>query len=191
MPKFVIIVFAFVFLWGCGDTNDKEAAVAGMDTTKINTPYMNDCRSFFAEARKMDSSILQSVEINTNEANKAIKAFSDFSFYCATDTLAPVFLMKAGQIAQSINNLPQAKLCLEKVIQDFPNFRNRGAAMFLLAQLYDDPRMLNNEEKALEIYTNIINSYPGTQWDRDSRAAREMLGKSDEQIVEEFLKKNK
>jgi hypothetical protein len=77
------------------------------------------------------------------------------------------------------------------VIKDFPKYRNRGAAMFLLAHLYDEPHLLNDEEKAKELYIEISNSYPGSEWSANAKAALNLLGKTDEQIIREFEKKNK
>jgi outer membrane protein assembly factor BamD (BamD/ComL family) len=138
----------------------------------------------------MDSIILAATAVNKDEGNKAIRAFVDFSTNCSNDSLAPVFLIKSAQIAQAVNNLPQAKLSLEKCILDFPKFKDRGAAMFLLAQLYDDPRYLNNEIKAMDLYKEIISVYPKTPWAANATAAMELAGKSDEQIIREFEKKN-
>jgi TolA-binding protein len=134
---------------------------------------------------------MHAVELDATVGNKAIKAFTDFSFYCGKDSLAPVFLLKASEIATSINNLPQAQLCLEKCIADFPTFENRGAAYFLLARLYDEPSQLNNEAKAEELYHLVKSQYPNTPWAVNADAALQLLGKSDAEIVREFEKKNK
>ena len=197
-------IFVITILFsGCGNpdasttsTGSGQASSAtGNDTKKdsalSHSVYTNDCKSLFITAQKLDSVIMTATEANAVIGNKAIKAFTDFSFYCKNDSLAPIFLIKAAQIAQSINNLPQAQICLEKCINDFPDFKNRGAAMFLLAQLYDEVKYLNNEQKAEELYASIISLYPRTEWAANAKAARNLLGKTDEEIVKEFTKKNK
>lgn len=63
--------------------------------------------------------------------------------------------------------------------------------MFLLAQLYDDAFILNNESEARTIYHQILREYPKSSYANDAKACIQNLGKSDEQLVEEFLKKNK
>jgi outer membrane protein assembly factor BamD (BamD/ComL family) len=190
----ILLAAALVFLmfYNCtGNKNEEQKAEVKKDTlNKTNSVYTNDCRSLYIEARKNDSIILLATEIDPKVGSSAIKAFTDFSFYCANDSLAPMFLLKAGQIAEAINNLPQAQLSFEKVIKDFPKYRNRGAAMFLLAHMYDEPALLNDEDKAKQLYIEIINSYPGSDWSNNARAAMDLLGKTDEQIVREFEKKN-
>jgi outer membrane protein assembly factor BamD (BamD/ComL family) len=190
----LLLAAAVVFLmfYNCTGTKEEKPITEVKDSLlKTNSAYTNDCRALYLEAQKNDSIIMAATEADKKVANKAIKAFADFSFYCANDSLAPVFLLKAGQIAQSINNIPQAQLSFERIINDFPKFRDRGAAMFLLAQLYDEPHLLNDEEKARELYGQIINTFPNTEWAANASAARNLLGKTDEQILKEFEKKNK
>ncbi len=187
---FVALIVFFLF-YNCTGSKNEETTTSTTETKTGQPGYTNECYTLYQEALLNDSIILSATEVNVDQANKAIKAFTDFSTYCKTDTIAPIYLLKAGQIATTINNLPLAKASFEKVVNDFPDFSNRGAAMFLLAQLYDDPRYLNNEEKARDIYDRIISTYPATDWSRNAEAAREMLGKSDEQIIQEFLKKKK
>lgn len=196
IKQLVVLIFValivFLLFYNCSGNKEEgkqENISAGGNLQ--NPSLTNDCRNLYLDAVKNDSIILSATQIDVSVANKAIKTFADFAQYCGSDSLAPVFLLKAGQIAQSINNMPQAKVNYEKVIQDFPNFKNRGAAMFLLAQLYDEPQYLNNEDRALELYNQIISLYGGTEWAANAAAARDLLGKSDDQIVKEFLKKNK
>jgi TolA-binding protein len=184
----------FLMFYNCtgSKTEDQTKVEAKKDSVSAGSSiYTNECRTLYLDALKNDSIILAATEVNPTVGNKAIKAFADFAFYCQNDTLAPVFLLKAGQIAASINNLPQAQVCFEKCYKDFPEFNNRGAAMFLLAQLYDEVSQLNDEDKARELYGKIINEFSGTEWAKQADAARALIGKTDEQIIKEFEAKNK
>lgn len=181
----------FLMFYNCTGNKAEEKITAQDSTQTANSVYTNECRTYYLEAIKNDSIILAATEADPKVGNKAIKAFTDFASFCPNDSLAPVFLLKAGQIAASINNLPQAQVCFEKCYKDFPDFKNGGAAMFLLAQLYDEVSQLNDEDKARELYGKIINSYPNTEWAKQADAARALLGKTDEQIIKEFEAKNK
>ena len=191
----IVLLAAFVVFLMFYNCTGKKTEVQTSETKKdsVNTGssiYTNECRTLYLDALKNDSIILAATEVNPEVGNKAIKAFADFSFYCPNDTLAPIYLLKAGQIASSINNLPQAQICFEKCYKDFPKFKNRGAAMFLMAQLYDEVNLLNDEDKARELYGKIINAFPNTEWAQQADAARALIGKTDEQIIKEFEKKN-
>jgi TolA-binding protein len=103
--------------------------------------------------------------------------------------LSPVYLVKTAQIAQAINNIPQAKVVLDKCIADYPNFKNRPAALFLLAQLYDEPTYLNNEQEAKLLYQKIIDEHPKSDWAQSAKGAIKFIGMSDNQIMEQLKKR--
>jgi outer membrane protein assembly factor BamD (BamD/ComL family) len=154
-----------------------------------NVNYFTSCKNYFNEAKKFDSILLKEINLNPTLANNSIKAFTNFAYYCHSDTMSPIFLIKAAQVAKAINNFPQAKIVLDKCIADYPNFKNRAAALFLLAQLYDEPGVLNNEAEAQKIYQQIINEYPKSDWAKSAKGALAFIGKSDAQILEELKKK--
>ena len=94
-------------------------------------------------------------------------------------------------MAQATGKYTQAQAFFKKCIDEFPDFKNRGAAIFLLAQLYDDASKLNNEEEAAQWYRQVIREYPKSPYAEDAKAAIKNFGKTDEQLIQEFLKKNK
>ncbi|MBA3681670.1 MAG: tetratricopeptide repeat protein [Bacteroidetes bacterium] len=151
--------------------------------------YLTDCKKLFAEAKKMDSTLLTEMEVKNDVANKAIKAFTDFAFYCTEDTLCAIYLIKTAQVAQAINNSKRAKIALDKCVNDYPKSTHRPAALFLLAQLYDEATQLNNETEAKKLYEKIIAEYPKSDWAKSAKGALNFIGKTDEQIMEEFKKK--
>lgn len=191
LKKIGIIITSIIFLNSCSNENEsKKDATLTTDSLK-NLVISGDCNSLYKEAIRMDSILMKAVSVNPNMAEQAINAFNNFASTCKNDSLAPIFLLKAGQIAQTIKNFQQSQILLKKCADEFPQFRNRGAALFLLAQVYDDATMLNNETEAKKIYEEIIKEYPHTVWENDAKSCLLNLGKTDEQIVQEFLKKNK
>ncbi len=179
-----------VLFISCGNnTNSNENhQVANKDTLIVKE---DTCTVLLKEVKRLDNILLNATSLNNNVAEQAIKTFYEFSVNCKQDTLAPVFLLKAGQVAQSIKKYTQAQSFFKKCIDDFPKFKSRGAAMFLLAQLYDDATMLNNESEARTIYHQILREYPNTPFANDAKACISNIGKTDEQLIQEFLKKNK
>jgi|GEM_PF-638563 len=189
----LLVVFALA-LFSCSN-NSKENSTetkrsARNDSTmRRGKNYLTDCKKLLAEARRMDSILLNQTEVDKTSANKAIHTFTDFAYYCASDSSSPVYLIKAAQVARAINNIPQAKIALDKCIETYPQFQNRPAAMFLLAQLYDERTYLNDEVEAKKIYEQIINEYPKSDWTLSAKGALTFIGKSDEEIMREFKKK--
>ncbi len=187
----VLLVSVFVSCSAPVSEKNKEGVAKRDSQEYLAKNYFTDCKHLYAEARRMDSILLTQTEVNKSSATTAIKAFTDFAFYCQTDSLSPVFLIKTAQVARAINNIPQAKLVLDRCIETYPSFSNRPAAMFLLAQLYDEDSYLNNEYEAEKIYKQIIDEYPKSDWALSAKGAIQFLGKSDEEIVKEFKKKKK
>ena len=148
-----------------------------------------DCDSLKRLALQSDSILLSQMEINEPSARTAIKAFADFANFCPTDSLSPIYLIKCAQVARAIKQVPQAKVVLEKCINDYPQFKDRPAAMFLLAQLYDEVTYLNNEEEAKRLYEQILSEYPKSDWAQSAEGALQFLGKSDAEILKELKKK--
>ena len=189
LKKIGILISAVILFNACGtgDETKKEEALKG-DSTKA-VVIGGDCKMLYLDAARMDSILLKELEVKNEVANKAIKAFTDFAFYCAADSLCPIYLIKSAQVAQSINNIPQAKVVLDKCIDQYPKSTHYPAALFLLAQLFDEPTYLNNEVEAKRIYEKIINEFPKSDWAKSSKGALNFIGKSDAQIMEQLKKK--
>lgn len=194
LHKIGFFVGGLILFVSCGsNSSEKKQEVVNADTAVVDPIAigLDKCTTLFNEAKRFDDILLKATLVNTKIAEQAIKAFYEFANNCKTDTLAPVFLVKAGQVAQSIHKYTQAQSFFIKCTEEFPKFKNRGAALFLLAELYDNSSMLNNESEARTIYEQIIREYPNSPFANDSKASIKNLGKTDEQLVEEFLKKNK
>jgi len=193
--KIIFIVFLF---YSCNNSvkvieeevqaNNVPNNNANQNSQKKDTLILN-CDEYKKLALKSDSILLKAIEINTFDANKAIKDFTNFSYYCHTDSLAPIYLIKTAQVARSINNFKQAQVVLERCIRNYPLFKDKPAAMFLLAQLYDEANELNNETQAEQLYQEIIQDYPKSTWAKNAKGALKFLGKSDEEIIKELNKK--
>ena len=191
------LIAFFIFIASCSNNEQEKKVVLKQDSlphavdslVRSKKLYLSDCKKLYAEAKRMDSILLKELEVKNEVANKAIKAFTDFAFYCAADSLCPIYLIKSAQVAQSINNIPQAKVVLDKCIDQYPKSTHYPAALFLLAQLFDEPTYLNNEVEAKRIYEKIINEFPKSDWAKSSKGALNFIGKSDAQIMEQLKKK--
>lgn len=184
------LVLGLSFLVSCGGNAPEQKEQESKKDTVVAAPLSNR-DALFKEAKEADDVLLRATEIKSADAERAIIAFYNFANICKDDTLAPVFLLKAGQVAQATAKYTQAQAFFVKCIDEFPDFKNRGAAIFLLAQLYDDASKLNDEEEAAKYYRQVIREYPKSSFAEDAKAAIKNFGKTDEQLIQEFLKKNK
>lgn len=191
-------LFGLSLMFSCGEKSSTsagsptEAATKTRDTSaRLAKNFLTDCKALFARARSMDSILLQETAVNEQSARKAIEAFTDYAFYCHSDSLSPIYLIKTAQVARTINAIPQAKMALDRCIDSYLNSPHRAAAIFLLAQLYDEPGYLNDENEARRLYNQILNEYPKSDWALSAKGALAFIGKSDADIVREFEKKQK
>lgn len=176
----------------CSDDKSKDKEYKSDLNKEAGKNEITECRKMFAEAQSLDSMLFASTsELDRNLGNKAIKIFSDYVNSCADDTLGPVFLIKTSQIAKALNNLEQARHSLTKCIEKYPQFKDLPAAMFLLAQLYDEHNYMNNEEEARKWYQEIIDKYPKSPEAESAKGALKYIGKSDEEIMEDIKKNEK
>lgn len=190
---FILTILATCFFVSCSVKNDGPADTKSEtvdSSTTISKKFIVDCGQLKRDAIKMDSILLGQIEVDEPSAKKAIVAFTEFANYCDTDTLSPVFLIKTAQVARVINHIPQAKTALDQCIAAYPHFRDRPAALFLLAQLYDENTYLNNEQEAKALYQKIIDEHPKSPWANSAKGAIAFIGKSDKQIMEELKKKH-
>jgi outer membrane protein assembly factor BamD (BamD/ComL family) len=196
MRNFIYIT-SFVFVVASCNSPKEEPAketVVPKDTVKtitVDTLATKDCSVLYKRARTTDSTLQKALEVDPALANKAIRAFTDYAFYCESDSSSPVFLIKTAQVAMAINNPNQAKVVLDRCISNYPKFRNKPAAIFMLAELYDEQTLLNDETEAKKLYEKLIEEYPKSEWAASAKGAIKLLGKTDEQIVNEFNKKKK
>jgi outer membrane protein assembly factor BamD (BamD/ComL family) len=195
MKPIAIVLLSFLMM-ACKtpstDSQKQTSTSTQLDTApRLIKNYFGDCKKLRQAAKSMDSTLLNELDLDKTLATKAIKAFTDYAYYCQGDSLSPIFLIKTAQVAKAINNIPQAKIVLDRCIENYPQFYDRAAAIFLLAQLYDENTYMNNEMEAKRLYQQIIDEYPKSDWAVSAKGAIHFIGKSDEQIAREFLKKKK
>lgn len=179
-----------LFLGACNSATETNKELTEVKKDSVSE-VVEDCPGLLNKAKKLDSMLLSSEVLDPKLANEAVVLFNGFGSNCANDSLAPEFLMKGGQVAQAIKNYTKAEELYKKCVADFPKYKNRAACLFLLARLYDEESMLNNETAARIIYSQVVLEYPNSVYASDAKAAVNNIGKTDEQLVKEFLKKNK
>lgn len=188
--KLAAIVSTSLILASCGGNGEAKKEEAPKKDTVV-LASSDSCSRLLSRAKASDAVLMRAVVMDKDVAVKAISDFSAYASYCENDSLSPVFYLKAGQVAQAIGSFSQAQAMLNNCLNKYPQFRNKGAVLFLLAQLYDDSKMLNDEPKAKDYYEQIIKEFPKSSYANDAMASIKNLGKTDEQLIQEFLKKNK
>ena len=184
--QIVLFFLALLFVCGCSSPSEQvqeEFAVAAETRKPL------DCKQRYQDAAHMDSLLLNALETSDTLAARAIHTFTHFAIYCANDSLSPVYLIKTAQVARAVGRPDQARAALEECIRKYRDFRDRPAAIFLLGQLFEDDSYMSDRDAAAANYRQVIDEYPGSVWAENARAALQLLGKSDAEIIEMFKRK--
>lgn len=131
----------------------------------------------------------KSMELDPNVATLAVQAYSDFVKQFPADSLSPDFLFRAAEVSTASRQYPQALMFYQQITTSYPGYRLYPESLYLQAYVMDN--YLNEDDKAKLVYEQVIAKYPGLPYAKDAQAAISHLGKSDEELVREFEKKNK
>ena len=82
----------------------------------------------------------------------------------------------------------EALLSNKNITDKYPNYKNYTASLYLQGFLLDN--YLNDDAKAKVIYEEVIAKYPTTIYADNAKMAIRNLGKSDDELIKEFKKKN-
>ena len=186
-----------VFIFSCRQAEpEKEVKTLKPDSTKMTelpppgapavVPSREDLQKQISDQEK---SIDPNKEIDLNKARQMIRLYDTYHKNYYLDFVCPDYLFKAGEICENIHQYNRAaefyKMCCDEYND---NFKLRPECLFSLARVYD--YRLNNYIKAKETYRKVIEQYPKTQLAQDVIAAIKLMGRSDQDIVRDFERKN-
>ena len=122
------------------------------------------------------------------KAKNVIQLYASFADQFPEDTMSANYLFKAGDISSKINEIDQAIQFFNKLLQKYPDNRNAPFALFLQGFIYEN--QAGNPAKAKPYYEEFLKKYPDHPIAGDVTFSLENLGKSPEELIREFEKKN-
>jgi TolA-binding protein len=170
-----IALFSAFSMSACG--NAEENAEVSTNDKQANIELME--QQLFSNANKM---------INDSIAALLIDAYDEFASLYPKDSLSPDYLFKAGEVSMGLGKPLKSMSFFTKVYDRYPDFEKAPYSLFLQAYVLDNH--LNDDVRAGEIYTDFINKYPDHPMAKDADFSIKNLGKSDEELIKEFEKKN-
>jgi TolA-binding protein len=166
----------------CGTNQEKHETIPAARKTD---PKESLLKQIYDNEAKMHKSMV----LDPNTAAIAVKAYDDYAKYYPNDSLTPDFLFKAGEISTANQQYKQALSYYQAISTKYPDFKLQAESLYLQAYLLDN--FLNDDAAAKPIYEEVIRKYPKLPYASDAKAAIKNLGKSDEELIREFEKKNK
>jgi hypothetical protein len=137
----------------------------------------------------LETKLKASPNLDNYTANLTITEYSKFATAYPNDSLAPIFLYKAGNLARSIGQFKRAISIYNNVCSKYPTFKRLPDCIFVEAFTYDND--LKDTANAHAKYLEVVQKFPNDSLASQAKAAISILGKSDEELMKEFDKKNK
>jgi outer membrane protein assembly factor BamD (BamD/ComL family) len=169
-------------IMSCGN-EEKQAAIPP------TAPQKEPRELFLDQVKIFEAKMHKSVELDPVIAEAALRAYADFIRNFPNDSLSPDFIYKSGEIETATQQYKQALAAYETITSKYPGFKLAPESLYLQGYLLDN--FLNDDVKAKAVYEQVIAKYPDLPYAADARAAIKNLGKSDEELIREFEKKNK
>jgi TolA-binding protein len=170
--------------------------------SSCGTPVNNDGKTNADPAAKRDSMLklikgdedriaasAKNAMLSPELASQAVNHYTLFAREFPKDSNAAMYMFKAADIyASAMHKYDQAIELLQKIISDHPGFRKMPVCYFELGVIYDD--YLNDDAKAKEYYEDFLKKYPDHPLAPQVKSLISYLGKSNEELMKEFEKKN-
>lgn len=119
-----------------------------------------------------------------NKADKVIELYKSYSETYADDTISADYLFKAADLANGLQEYPQAMVLYKKVCDKYPAYPKAPLALFL--QGFISENNLHDIDQARLLYQDFLNKYPGNPLAKDAKWSIANLGKSPQDIVKGF-----
>jgi TolA-binding protein len=101
----------------------------------------------------------------------------------------PGYLFRAADLSMNLNMPDTALKYYNEIIYKYPSFQKAPECLFMLGFIYENYKM--DYGKATQVYKQFIQQYPTHQFADDAARCIENMGKSPEELIREFEKKNK
>ncbi|MCF8304596.1 MAG: tetratricopeptide repeat protein [Bacteroidales bacterium] len=124
--------------------------------------------------------------VNKEKANKLVDQYVNYADNYTKDSLAPVYLFKAADIAMNTGMPGKSIMYFNRILNQYPDYRKTPHAMFLKAYVYENH--MSNLGKAKTLYEQFIEKYPESDFADDAKVSLKYLGKSPEELIKEFEK---
>jgi outer membrane protein assembly factor BamD (BamD/ComL family) len=119
---------------------------------------------------------------------KLVVAYQDFIDKYPDDPHTPEYTFMAGNRLSMLDRNRESIDMLNRYYTKYPDGAKADVALFTMAFIYDSK--LQDFQKAKETYELLISKYPNSKYVENSRQAIPQLGKTPEEIMQGFLKKD-
>lgn len=167
MKKIVCLLVVVSILTACKSERDKDIELIEREENEL-----------FGESGMIDRARIAPL----------LELYVSFANNHPDDTLSPVYLFKAGDMAMNTNRSVQAIQLYSRIIEQYPEYVKVPEALFLKGYVYENN--LGRLDKAREIYEEFLQRFPENDFADDAEVSLRYLGMSPEELIEIFQQKS-
>ena len=179
-------ILAAFLLTGCGskgEKNNKEEVEEAVNLDKLNE------ENLLAEIQKREKALNADEKgMENGRARALMDAYVAYAYRFNNYENAAEYLFKAGELAMGMNMTAESIKYLDKVYNEHKRYEKRSYALFLKAFVLEN--QANNLEEAERVYNQFIQEFPTHEMADDAKYSIENMGKSPEELIREFERKD-
>ena len=186
MKKTGILSILISVLIACSTTNEDDVVVESA-SEKVNIIDTREER--MAEVDKYTALVFQdSIKLNIENANKLLSAYEQYIIHHSFQSDSKEIMFKAGELAKALNRPHGAIKYFNQLLERDPDHEKAPIALFYKAMIIGD--VLHEDDLAIKTYKEFIDTYPNHPFVESAKQSIALQGKSLDDIVKEFEKKN-
>jgi outer membrane protein assembly factor BamD (BamD/ComL family) len=168
------VIFVFIILLGlpgCESTASKEKKEEASMEEQI-------------EALREEVFSQENVKLDRRKALDLINLYVKFAETYPNDPQSPDFLFKAADISINLRRPAKTIQLFDQLMTSYPDYEKVPTALFLKGFVYED--QLQDYDQAKLAYELFLQKYPDSEYADDAEMSLKNLGKTPEQLIEEF-----
>lgn len=131
-----------------------------------------------------DSVLMLDIVADPLMADTMIDMYSNFAMRFPKDSLAPLYLFRAAEVAANVGKTDNALDFLDQLIEKYPNYEDLGGAYFLIGYTYENAGKF---DLAKEAYGTFVEQYPEHPLAADTKKMIPQLGLSPEEVLAKLI----
>ncbi len=155
--------------------------------------FLSACKSeqerAFEELTQIEKSLFgERTALNDSIARIYLSKSESFISSFKNDERIPEIKFKQGEVYNGLGSYSFAVRKFQEVYLNYPKSPKAPESIFICAFIYDS--QLQNYERAEYYYRLYLKKYPNHTFAKDAKISLDNLGKTPEELVREFEKKN-
>jgi len=127
-------------------------------------------------------------DFNPDDAGRLMNLYERFADSLPDDNNSPEYLFKAADISMYRSDAMHTISMLDRFLTRYPTHERVAMSMFLKAFVFDS--QIGDTASARRFYEEFIERFPEEEFAEDAKMAIKNLGKSPEDLINEFEKLN-